>query len=204
MSAVSSSFRAHFGMHSWKSAISLSLKLLLLLCQPRLARNQYSGLKLGPTHASLRSRTAIMITTSNSPVKRSGTPNQLLGVRRHTIAISGLSRVRTELFQLLVIPFLAHHPEQLHSQAAGHSNFRKLPSAPQHQMKIFAAPLRQAAHRHLRRLHQQETHDRTALLGDVSQAPALPAGVFQRHQSQITRHLFAAAKAFRVAEDEHK
>src|SRR6202166_1682095 len=66
MSAVSSSFRAHFSMHSLKSAISLSLKLLLLLHQPRLARNPYSGLELGPTHASLRSRTAIMITTSNS------------------------------------------------------------------------------------------------------------------------------------------
>jgi hypothetical protein len=80
MSAVSSSFRAHFGTHSEKSAISLSLKLLLLLYQPRLARNQYSGLELGPTHASLRSATAIMITTSDSSVTRSGTPNQLLGV----------------------------------------------------------------------------------------------------------------------------
>src|SRR3984885_5909086 len=67
---------------------------------------------LGPTHASLRSRTAIMITTSNSSLKRSGTPNQLLGVRRHTIAISGLSRVRTELFHLLVIPSLSPHPIQ--------------------------------------------------------------------------------------------
>jgi len=56
---VSSSFRAHYSMHSEKSAISLSLKLLLLLCQPRLARNQYSGPELGPTHASLRSLTAI-------------------------------------------------------------------------------------------------------------------------------------------------
>jgi len=27
-------------------------------------------------------------------------------------AVFGLSRVRTELFQLLVIPFLAHHPVQ--------------------------------------------------------------------------------------------
>jgi hypothetical protein len=35
MSAVTSSFRAHFSMHSSKSTISLSLKLLLLLCQPR-------------------------------------------------------------------------------------------------------------------------------------------------------------------------
>jgi hypothetical protein len=37
-----------------------------LLHQPRLARNPYSGLELGPTQASLRSRTAIMITSSNS------------------------------------------------------------------------------------------------------------------------------------------
>ena len=46
------------------------------------------------------------------PVKGSGIPNQLLGVLLHTMAISGLSRVRTELSQLLVIPFLPHHPVQ--------------------------------------------------------------------------------------------
>src|SRR5450755_3482264 len=46
------------------------------------------------------------------PVKGSGIPNQLLGVLLHTMAMSGLSRVRTELSQLLVIPFLAHHPVQ--------------------------------------------------------------------------------------------
>jgi hypothetical protein len=40
-------------------------------------------------------------------VKGSGIPNQFLDVLLHTIACSGLSRVRTELFQLLVIPFLA-------------------------------------------------------------------------------------------------
>jgi hypothetical protein len=95
-------------MVSEKSAISLSLKLLLLLYQPRLARNQYSGQELGPTHASLRSLTAIMITTSNFSVKRSGTPNQLLGVLLHAMAISGLSRVRTELDRLLIVPPLAH------------------------------------------------------------------------------------------------
>ena len=46
-------------------------------------------------------------------VKRSGMPNQFLGVLLHTIAISGLSRVRTELFHLLVTPSLPHHPVQL-------------------------------------------------------------------------------------------
>jgi hypothetical protein len=34
-----------------------------------------------------------MITTSNSPVKGSGIPNQLLGAGLHTIGMSGLSRV---------------------------------------------------------------------------------------------------------------
>ena len=43
----------------------------------RLARNQFSGQELGPTHASLRSQSAIMITTSNSSVKRSGTPQSI-------------------------------------------------------------------------------------------------------------------------------
>ena len=56
------------------------------------------------THASLRSTTAILITTSNSSVKKSGIPNQLLGVVLDSNAISGISRVRTELFHLLVIP----------------------------------------------------------------------------------------------------
>src|SRR5207253_7776827 len=53
-----------------------------------------------------------MITTSNSPPCRggSGTLNQLLGVLLHTIAWYELSRVRTELFQMLVIPSLANHP----------------------------------------------------------------------------------------------
>ena len=38
-------------MHSEKSAILLSLKLLLLLCQPKLAGNQYSGLdSVRPMH----------------------------------------------------------------------------------------------------------------------------------------------------------
>ena len=37
--------------------------------------------------------------------------NQLLGVRLHTMAISGLFHVRTELHNLLVIPSLAHHPK---------------------------------------------------------------------------------------------
>jgi hypothetical protein len=56
-----------------------------------------------------------MITISNSPVKGSGIPNQLLGDRLHTMAIFRLSRVRTELFQLLVVPSLTPHPVETNS-----------------------------------------------------------------------------------------
>jgi hypothetical protein len=77
----------------------------------RLARNRFQ-VRTQSDRCISSVVTAIMITTSNSPVRGSGIPNQLLGDRLHTIAISGLSRVRTELFQLLVIPSLAPHPIQ--------------------------------------------------------------------------------------------
>jgi hypothetical protein len=38
----------------------------------------------------------------------------MLDVLLHTMAISGLSRVRTELDPLLIVPSLAHHPVQVH------------------------------------------------------------------------------------------
>src|SRR6202162_1264897 len=172
--------------------------------QPRLARNQYSGLELGPTHASLRSLTTIRITTSNSSVKRSGTPNQLLGVGLHTIAMSGLSRVRTELFQLLIIPSLAPHPVQTNSEFPRHRYLGDLPSPPHGQMKVLTAPFREAAHRDLGSFHQQETQHRTPLLGDMPQPSPIPAGVFQRHQSQIAGHLLATLKPIRFPDDQHE
>src|SRR5258708_16079013 len=111
MSAVSSTFLAHYGMHSKKSAISLSLKGMPF---PTKARSQSvfrSGTQSDPCISSIA--TSTMILSSNSSVKRSGTPSQLLGVLLHTTAMFGLSRVRTESSYLLVVPFLAHHPEQL-------------------------------------------------------------------------------------------
>ena len=60
-------------------------------------------------------------------------PYQLLGVLLHTMAMSGLSRVRTELFQLLVIPSLAPHPVQTNRESTGHGDLGNLPSPPQGQ-----------------------------------------------------------------------
>jgi hypothetical protein len=70
-----------------------------------------SGTQSDPCISSIT--TSTMILSSNSPLRRSGTPSQFLGVLLDTTAIFGLSRVRTESVHLLVIPFLAHHPVQL-------------------------------------------------------------------------------------------
>src|ERR1700693_3939169 len=71
------------------------------------------------------------------PAKGSGIPNQLLDVLLHTMAISRLSRVRTELFHLLVIPSLAHHPVKANRQFSCHRHLGDFPSAPHRQVDIL-------------------------------------------------------------------
>jgi len=92
---------------------------LVEICQsnPK-ARSQSlrSGTQSDPTISSIT--TAIMITISNSPAKGSGMPNHFSGDLLHTLAISGLSRVRTELFQLFVVPSLAPHPVKSNGELA--------------------------------------------------------------------------------------
>jgi hypothetical protein len=86
------------------------------------------------------------------------------------MAISGLSRVRIELFELSVAPALAPHPVQMHRKFTCHGYLRDLPSPPHRQVKELTAPLRLTAYCHLRRFHQQEAKQRVALFADVSQA----------------------------------
>src|SRR5438132_4505509 len=88
-----------------------------------------SGTQSDPTISSITAST--MITSSNSPAKRSGMPNHFSGDLLHTLAISGLSCVRTELFQLFVVPSLAPHPVQMNREFARHGDFRDL-SPPAH------------------------------------------------------------------------
>src|ERR1700756_5933595 len=91
---------------------------------------------------------------SNSLHKRgSGMPNHYAGDLLHTMAISGLSRVRTELFKLTVVQSLTPHPVQVNRQLAGHRDLRDFPSSAHGQMEELAAPLRLTAHRDLRRFH---------------------------------------------------
>src|SRR5580658_10889240 len=104
------------------------------------------------------------------PVKGSGIPNQFLDVLLHTIAISGLSRVRTELSQLLVIPFLPHHPNRGDRQLSRHRDFGDFASSSQRPVTVLTPPFGETPHRHLRRLYSEETQQRVALFRDVSQS----------------------------------
>ena len=90
-------------------------------------------------------------------------PYQLLGVLLHTMAMSGLSRVRTELFQLLVIPSLAPHPVETNRESTGHGDLGNLPSPPHGQMEKLAAPFRVTAHGDLGRFQQQEAQPKRSL-----------------------------------------
>lgn len=52
----------------------------------------------------------------------------------HTMAKLELSHVRTELFQLLIIPFLAPHPVHPNRQSTGHRDLGDLPSTSHRQV----------------------------------------------------------------------
>ena len=95
-----------------------------------------------------------MITCSNSPLEGSGIPNHYIGDLLHTIAMSGLSRVRTELVQLAVVQSLTPHPVQMYRQLPSHGHLGNLPPTPHGQVEELAAPLGLAAHHDLRRFHQ--------------------------------------------------
>src|SRR5436305_3814455 len=127
MSAVSRRFRAHCGIRSESSAISLWLRFAKT--NLGLASNRCgSGTQSDPTISSIA--TSIMITSSNSPVKGSGKPNHYVGDLLHTMAISGFSRVRTELLHLVVVPSAPPHPVQLDRQFPRHRDFGDLAPAP--------------------------------------------------------------------------
>jgi hypothetical protein len=126
-------------------------------------------------------------------------PNHHSGDLPLTIGISGLSRVRTELFELFVIPTLAPHPVQMHGQLSRHGYLGDLPATSHRKMEKPVAPLRVTAYRDLRCLYQQKPKQRVALLADVPQSP-IAAGFLRRHQPHIAGDLFAAVKTLCISD----
>src|ERR1035438_49027 len=100
-------------------------------------------------------------------------PNQVGGDLLHTMDVVGLSRVRTELYNLFVIPFLAPHPEQTDGEFTCHGYLGDSGIPP---------PRRIGTDVSLCRFHQQETQQSVTLLADMSQSLTIGAGVFAGNQ----------------------
>jgi hypothetical protein len=84
-------------------------------------------------------------------------PNQCGGDLLHTMAGFELSRVRTELQKLLVVPFLAQHPIQTNGSSACHRYLSDPAFSPHRQMDVLPSPVWVVPNCDLRCLHQQET-----------------------------------------------
>ncbi len=118
------------------------------------------------------------------------------------MAMSGLSRVRTELVHFFVTPSSPPHPVQLHRKFPGHRNLRDLSPAPHGQMEKLAAPLRMAAYRDLGCFHQQEPQQGVALFADVPESSPIPAGFLRWNQPYIAGDLLGARETLRGPNDE--
>jgi hypothetical protein len=96
-------------MHSKKIAISLSLGFAL----SNLGSLKIIGVKNSVRPNHLFDHNLDHDYSFELPDLGSGMPNHYVGDLLHTMAISGLSRVRTELFEPFVVPSLAPHPIQM-------------------------------------------------------------------------------------------
>ena len=128
---------------------------LVEICQANLglaSNRSGSGTQSDPAISSITNRDHDYLFELPS-FKGSGIPNHYVGDLLATTAISGLSRVRTELFQVCVVAPLAPHPVQMHCQLSGHRDLRDLAPAPHGKVEELAAPLRLTVHCDLSRLH---------------------------------------------------
>ena len=105
-------------------------------------------------------------------------PNHYGGDLFHTVAISGLSRVRAELFEMGIIAALAPHPVQPHRQLSRHCYLRDLSASAHGEVEELTAPVRLAAYGDLGRFDQQIAKQRVALFTDVSESAPIPARLF--------------------------
>src|SRR6202167_6243845 len=145
-----------------------------------------------------------MITRSNSLLRGSGMPIHLDGVLLHAMSGTELSRVRTECYPLRILPTVPPHPVQPHSESSSYRHLSDVLLPTHRQVHVPSSPVRITSRRCLCCFHQQETQNRTALLGDVSQSLMAGTGVLRRNQSDIAANLLAALKSFRSSDDQHE
>ena len=131
-------------------------------------------------------------------------PNQYLGHLLRAKGISGLSHVRTKLWQMCVLALIPPHPVQPYRQSPRHGDFRYRSFASHRQVQIPSPPLGVTAHRRLCGGYQQETQQRVPLFRDMPEVSSFSAGIFTRHQPEIAAQLAAPGEAIRGAEDQNE
>src|ERR1039458_651889 len=110
-----------------------------------------------------------MITTSNSLSRGSGMPIQVNSVLVRAMSDTELSRVRTELDPLRILPTVPPHPVQPNRESSSHRHLGNTFLPTHCQVHIPTPPVRIPTRRCLCCFYQQETQQGAALFGDVSQ-----------------------------------
>ena len=102
-------------------------------------------------------------------------PIQWDGVLLHAMSGTELSRVRTECYPLCILPTVPPHPIHPNCQSPSHSYLGDVPLPAHGQVPITSSPVRITTRCRLGCFHQQETHQRTALLGVMWPSRCWPA-----------------------------
>src|SRR5580658_2964620 len=121
-------------------------------------------------------------------------PNQVDGVLVHSMSDYELSRVRTELYQLPILPTIPPHPVQPHGDSSRHRHLGNVSCSPHGQVRVPATPVRIATHCRLRCFSQQIAQQHVALLADVPEPLPARAGILRRNQPDIAAELLATWK----------
>src|SRR5207245_7849188 len=119
-------------------------------------------------------------------------PNQVDDALLHAMSGSELSRVRTELDPLRIVPTVASHPVQPNSEFSGHGRLGNVFVSTHRQVHIPTPPFRVAPCGCLRCFSQQVAQQRIALLAEVSQPLFAGTGVLARNESGVAADLLAA------------
>ncbi len=122
-------------------------------------------------------------------------PNQVGGDLLHTMDVTRLSRVRTELQMRLIVITLPPHPVEADGQFAGHRHLGDAAVTTHGQMHEATAPVVVPANGSLGCLYKEKAQQRTSLFGDVSQSLTIRAGVLAGNETEIAPDLLAAGEA---------
>src|SRR6185295_7654687 len=114
---------------------------------------------------------------------------------------SELSRVRTELDQLRIVPTVAPHPIQPNREFPGHGCLGYVLVSSHRQVHIATPPVRITSRGCLCCFHQQEAQQHIALLTEMSQSLLAGTGVLTRDESNVATDLLATGKPIRRPND---